>query len=654
MRYKLCGVMLALLWAPAGAHLAEDLIPLQLVATQWASAAQSHDREALARITTDDFVYQGRPKDVYLATLKMVQISRVELKYAMYTVDGDRAKVAPVVYTPYREMDHAFALQFHLVKIDNNWFIQRIDSAPLPDEWAVPNHMLHHPVYEASVSLRDADTGEPLHARVSVLDANGEYWPPQGHRKRIALGWRADVGGAFNVAGQTWAYVKPDFKLSLPAGNYTMQVRRGLEYTPAETAFTVTENGAEVELALSRWIHMAERGWYSGDTHTHFLDPHFGMLEAKGEDVNVVNVLASSGGNLSTQLAHFTGGPSVLSTDRYIVYISEETRHDFLGHTVLMNLKEFIFPFGWGPPLTGVRGGSDYPTMALQADKAHAQGALVAWSHLPHPHAELPIDVALGKVDAVETLVFGSPFEDHPVRVDAGKFTPKTMSPIKLWYALLNTGYNMPAVGGTDKMWNTQVTGAVRTYVNVQDNFSYDGWVEGIREGRNFVSTGAMLDFSVGNAQVGDVVILNRRETYPVEVRVESRIPVDHVEVVVNGEVVLSKHNGGDAREVVLSGEIRIDDSSWVAARAYSDETLPTQAELTGSGSLTMAHSSPIYFELDGRPRRSREDAAFLASICENTIEWAKIAAIYHEERHKAEAVALYERGCEPFIEAAR
>ena len=77
--------------------------------------------------------------------------------------------------------------------------------------------------------------------------------------------------------------------------------------------------------------------------------------------------------------------------------MSEETRHDYLGHTVLLGLKKFIYPFGWGPPLTGVHGGYDFPTMAHQADKAHANGAVVAWSHLPHPHAELPIDVALGK-----------------------------------------------------------------------------------------------------------------------------------------------------------------------------------------------------------------------------------------------------------------
>ncbi len=649
-----CCLLLAVLAPSASAHLGKELIPLKLVATEWASAAQSHDREALARITTDDFVFQGRPRSAYLATLQMVQITRVDLKHATYAVDGDSATVEPIVYVPYREHDNAYGLSLRLRKEGEAWRIARIDPAPLPDEWPIPNHMLHHDVQEVRVVLRDADTDEPVHARVSVRDTNGEYWPPQGHRKRIPLGWRADVGGAVQVAGQTWAYVKPEFKLSLPVGDYLLEARRGLEYEPARTTFTVTEEGADVTVELSRWVHMAERGWFSGDTHTHFLDPHFGMLEAQGEDVNVVNVLASSGGNLSTQLAHFVGGPSVLSTDRHIVYVSEETRHDYLGHTVLMNLKEFIFPFGWGSPLTGVHGGSDYPTMALQADKAHAQGALVAWAHLPHPHAELPIGVALGKVDAVEAFVFGNPFVPHPVRFRAGEHGPRPMSPIRLWYALLNTGYNLPAVGGTDKMWNTQVTGAVRTYVNVDPPFSYDAWVEGIRRGRNFVSTGAMLDFSAGSAKLGDVIELTAAGTLPVEARVASRLPVARVEIVVNGEVVLSQDNAAGAREVTLKGDVEITESAWIAARAYGDEPLPTQAELTGSGSIVMAHSSPIYFEMNGRRRVSQADAAFLAEICSNTVAWAKTQATYHKTEHREAAVATSERGCEPFLQSAR
>jgi hypothetical protein len=83
-------------------------------------------------------------------------------------------------------------------------------------------------IHDVSVSLSDADTSKPIHARVHVRDASGDYWPPQGHAKKIAEGWREDVGGDVIVDGRAYAY---------------------------------------------GWVHMASRGWYSGDTHTHFLSP---------------------------------------------------------------------------------------------------------------------------------------------------------------------------------------------------------------------------------------------------------------------------------------------------------------------------------------------------------------------------------------------
>ena len=46
---------------------------------------------------------------------------------------------------------------------------------------------------------------------------------------------------------------------------------------------------------------MAGEGWYSGDTHVRFLSPHSAWLEARGEDLNVVNVLAAKWGAALSQ-----------------------------------------------------------------------------------------------------------------------------------------------------------------------------------------------------------------------------------------------------------------------------------------------------------------------------------------------------------------
>ena len=61
------------------------------------------------------------------------------------------------------------------------------------------------------------------------------------------------------------------FEVDLPPGEYTFTVERGHEYFAAQKQVVVPETGdlPPVELKLERWIDMAERGWYSGDTHLH-------------------------------------------------------------------------------------------------------------------------------------------------------------------------------------------------------------------------------------------------------------------------------------------------------------------------------------------------------------------------------------------------
>lgn len=635
------------------AHTSEKLVPVQLVVARWASAYQSDDVQEMDALLSEQFGGSAAARQRYLARLTLIPIKRVVLRHANYEITGDTALVSSIVHMPYREFYIPFSLTLSLQLQDGVWKILSIaESDEVPEELVTTNHPLQQVLHEVKVSLRDEDTGSPIYARVSVTDAEGDYWPPQGHRKIIAQGWREDIGGDVIVAGRTFAYVNPDFVLPLPAGSYEMEVVRGPEYTPRSVRFDVGKKKVpQITVQLSRWIHMARRGWYSGDSHTHFLDPFAATLEARGEDLNVINVLGSSGGNLITGLHHFTGAPSVLSDPEHITYMSFETRHDYLGHAVLLNLKEMIFPFGWGVPFTGLHLAWDYPTMAHQADKAHAKGALVAWAHLPHPHAELPIDVALNKIDAVETMVFGNPLEPHPARIRLGDLTPKQLVPTELWYHLLSAGFDLPGLGATDKMWNSQVSGSVRTYVDVDGKFTYQSWIDGIEAGRTFFSTAPMLFLNVDGHRIGDTIKLRRGGRLKFEASVESRLPVELIEIVVNGEVVEVQRNPDGASSVDFSGNVSVDSSSWIAARAYSSEILPTQSHLTGVGSPVLAHTSPIYVEVDGLPRRSAKSAEYLLAICNQTIEWARNHARYQSESQRHEVLDLYEQACNSYVQ---
>jgi hypothetical protein len=101
------------------------------------------------------------------------------------------------------------------------------------------------------------------------------------------------------------------------------------------TRVTIAPGQQELTLRLKRWCNMNARRWFSGDTHVHFLSTQGSHTEARGEDLNVVNLLLSQWGHLFTNTEEFTGGESRSRDGRTIVYASQENRQHLLGHRTL-------------------------------------------------------------------------------------------------------------------------------------------------------------------------------------------------------------------------------------------------------------------------------------------------------------------------------
>lgn len=633
----------------AAGHPTGDLAQVRLTTAEWAAAIQSENEDSMDQILAADFASAGVPADgpgadegrkSYIASLGKFPITKVIWRYSEYKITGDTAEVGPIVIYPLRQFKNPVAIKLKMREIGDDWKIAAIEpGGEVPTELLPTKLPLQSVLFDLPISLRDKTSGKPISARVHIEDADGTYWPPQGHMNVIPRGWREDIGGDVIIGGKTFAYVQSDFIAALPVGRYKMEVARGLEYRPLATTFEV-EAGSQfsIGLELERWTSMKDRGWFSGDSHVHFLDPQTALLEAQGEDLNVINVLASSGGDLITSVNHFTGAPSVHSSDENIVYINEETRHDYLGHTTLLGLKRLIYPMGWGAPTTGVPNGYDNPTMADQADKAHAAGGTVIWAHFPDPGGEVPIDFNLGKIDGAEVAVFGNPFsitrDENP-------------GPMIAWYRLLNTGSKVPGLGATDKMWNTQKVGGVRTYVKVDGPLTYSGWIDGIRKGRTFVTSGPMISLSVADHEIGDAISLRRRGKLPYIARAWFERPVDRLEIVVNGKVVASVQNPEKKNEIELSGQFDFPESAWIAARVVSDENLPIQSEYNGpKGVPVFAHTSPIYIDVAEMARKSPEDAAYLRDWCWRTVDWARSHARYPNEQVRSRVVDQYSGAC--------
>ena len=615
--------------APDPAGSVHDWESVRLAVTSFAAAVSASDSSALSPVLHPEF--PNRHQWLEGVVRFPPGSSIILLQYAQYERLGDSIRVAPLIIV--RQMGSHFTPQaLILVQQDTTWMIRAVRTLPLselPAEVQGPQPE-HQPLHPVSISVRDATTGAPLTTRVHVRDAVGTYWPPMGRMRNVSLLSRTNIGGDVVVTGRTYAYVNPNLVVSVPNGGpYELEVVRGMEYEPQIVRFEVVDGKvAPISVRLRRWVNMRSEGWYSGDTHVHFLDPTSALLQLAGEGLDVVNILASKWGEATTNVEHFIGKPSPLSSEEGVVYVGEETRHRFLGHAVLLHLRELVDPLTWGGPYEGVIGGFDWPPMAHQADRAHEQDGFVSWAHFPGPRGEMPVDAALGKLDAVDLLTWGDAFR-----------TTGEAPAARTWYRLLNVGFDLPAMAGTDKMYTSQVVGAVRTYVQMDGPFSYQGWIEGARAGRTFVTTGPMLTFEVNGQQAGKTIPLPGAGTVQVQATVRSLLPVDRLEVIRGGEIIAVQENPDGRGTLRLDVGVDVQASTWIAVRAASATRMPTFNNV-----LLQAHSSPVYVSVAGAPRSSPEDAAFLMGWTDEAIEWAQTVARFQEESQREAMVALFRR----------
>src|SRR5207247_7465316 len=109
---------------------------------------------------------------------------------------------------------------------------------------------------------------------------------------------------------------------------------------------------------------------------------------------------------------------------------------------------------------------------------------------------ELPVDVALGKVDDLEVMGYS----DHLITSE-------------IWYRLLNCGFRLPAAAGTDAFPNFASLrgppGLVRVFVHSGATLGHRSWLAALKAGRTFVANGPLLEFSVAGRASGDEIRLS-------------------------------------------------------------------------------------------------------------------------------------------------
>ncbi len=436
------------------------------------------------------------------------------------------------------------------------------------------------------VKVVDDETGQIVPCRVHFRSSEGVPYQPHGHHNQVNSNldtWHIDVGGDLRLGQISYAYIDGTSEGWLPRGEVIVDVARGYEYEPLRTKVNIEPGQQDLELRLKRWINMNDRGWYSGDSHVHFLSTQGSHFESQAEDLNVVNLLQSQWGSLFTNVEDFTGHPSVTREGNNIVYTSQENRQHFMGHMILWGLKQPVMPFCSDGPGEAEIGGAMQTTLAHWADEAHDQGAYVVNPHFPFPNGQPAALIATGRLDAIEMIQQREIMHNE-------------------WYRYLNCGYRLPLVGGTDKMSSDVPVGMYRTYVRIPDDeeFTYESWCRNVAKGRTVLSGGPIIHLTVDGYEVGDDVQLSGPGTVEVSAWAESVVPMSRLEIVQEGKVVASTESDTPTRRLSLNETIKIEANSWIAARAGGPGYYEGYQYYDVWERGIFSHTSPVYVSVGG------------------------------------------------------
>ncbi len=495
------------------------------------------------------------------------------------------------------------------------------------------------PMGKLAITVLGAD-GKPTAARVFVTAEDGRAYAPDDAwmtaDDSFVRSERPFEAHYFHSSGEA--------ELTVPVGQVRVEAMKGFEYRYEKKTVQVSadqNSSITIQLTALKLAPDAGSHWVSGDVHVHMNyageyrnTPNHLVAQAAAENLSIVEDLVVNKEQRIPDIAYFSPQPDAASTETNLLLHGQEYHTSYWGHLGLLNLTHnFLLPGYAG--YTDTAAASLFPANADVADLAHAQNALVGYVHpfdtYPDPAKdasltdELPVDVALGKVDYIEVLGFS----DHK-------------STATVWYQLLNCGFHLPTAAGTDAMANyASLRGPVglnRVYAEVAKGpLSIAPWLNSIKQGRTFATNGPLLGFSLGGKKLGDELRLPAGEN---KVRfsgwLRSIVPIDHLEVVCNGKVVRDLKLNADRESADVEDAIDVNRSGWCLLRAWTDK-----AEHPVLDIYPYATTSPIYISVDGSNFKSKEDAAYFVAWIERLSAAARSNQDWNNDAEKSSVMNM-------------
>jgi TolB protein len=505
---------------------------------------------------------------------------------------------------------------------------------------AVRERRWKRPMGEVAVRTVDGGTKRPTAARIHLTASDGKHYTP------------ADAYSRVSGAGDRVFHQTGEFRVDVPVGAVILEAVKGFEYAPSKATVQVVEGQtARTEIVLRRLADLSADGWHNGSTHVHMN--YAGnlhntlenlMMMSAAEDQDVVNEQIANKDNRILDHQYFVPGGKAhpLSTRDRILMVGQEYRPPFYGHVFMFQLRDhLISPFTTGYEGTAIE--SLYPSNTDMFRKAKAQGATVGYVHAfgsqsadrsggnDPLNADLGgakgfiVDAALRTTDAIEWSAAGT----------AG-FHP--------WYAVLNNGLRVTAVGGEDSissMHRSKLVGAARTYVYTgAPGLDADAWFENLRRGRAFVTTGPLVELTVNGRMAGEEAKLPASGgAAAITAAVRSITPLERVTLIFNGEVVETIPLSADRKGARFSKTLTVTRSGWYHLRAEGN---PKERHPLDT-SFAQAFTNPVWVTVGDRPVRSTTAANYCLKWIDKLQEMAEKWPGWRSQKEKAHVYAQFD-----------
>jgi hypothetical protein len=479
--------------------------------------------------------------------------------------------------------------QFFLTTLNADTPIARIElkAGNVSHELAVAIQQLEPARIRGKVLDRDANL--PTAARVWVEGCDHQYrnaGPFELNRsfqeKPLLL---STVPRAYRVP---FFYADGTFEIDVPPGPTVVTLERGFEHKLIKETLDLKPGEIrDVTLSSSRFVDLKKQGWISGDTLIHWVTNAWNVdlpiedlaMVQRAEDLRVANnltLLHRTNIDAFIKPSQAPMGPiERLCNSDYHIEMAEEYRNQNLyGHLCFLNLKWLVMPIGTGPQIAG-DDSLDYPINKPAIIQAREQGAISIEAHGIGANHELPLNAIHSLTDSLD-------------QIDPDDY-----------YRLLDCGFQLPLTNGSDHP--ARIAGCARAYVKLDGDFSYEKWIDGIRRGRTFTTSGPLLFLTVNSKQVGDVVCVKKDESLVISVKAQSRFPIGRLQIISNGEVL--KEIETDESEATIELNLPANESRWIVARCSRND------QWNAIWHPDIAHTSAIYVHVDSNPV-FRENAA--------------------------------------------